>query len=187
MVATIEVTTSGSDVPAATIVKPITNWLTPHQVAMLTAPSTSHFDPSPNKAKPTAINSNDFQTATPTGTLSSAPIAASAEAYCAANSSRTSLLSRLAKRMQIRMYPTSTENKITPSRRLIKPSRASAHPNTETAIISGTSKRINWLETTSGEIIAEMPRINNTLKMLLPTTLPTATSAAPANAAWMLT
>ena len=54
--ATMDVTTSGSDVPMATIVKPITSLLTPSQVATATAPSTSHPDPNPNSIRPPINN-----------------------------------------------------------------------------------------------------------------------------------
>ena len=77
------------------------------------------------------------------------------------------------------MYVTMPAKKITPSRRLIRPSSASTNITTEMPIISGTSKRMSCRETTSGTMAAEMPRITRMLKMLLPTTLPTATSAAP--------
>jgi hypothetical protein len=40
----------------------------------------------------------------------------------------------------------------------------------------GTSWRISWILTTSGAIRALSPRMNSTLKMLLPTTLPMARS-----------
>jgi hypothetical protein len=45
----------------------------------------------------------------------------------------------------------------------------------ETPIISGTSTRTSFCATTSGVIAADRPRISSTLKMLLPTTLPSAT------------
>ncbi len=45
--------------------------------------------------------------------------------------------------------------------------------------MSGTSKRMSWMEMTSGVIKAETPRMNRTLKMLLPTTLPMERSACP--------
>jgi hypothetical protein len=47
----------------------------------------------------------------------------------------------------------------------------------------GTSCRISWRSTTSGVISADRPRMNSTLKMLLPTTLPTARSVWPDSAA----
>ncbi len=40
------------------------------------------------------------------------------------------------------------------------------------------------LETTNGTINAESPKMKSTLKILLPTTLPKAMSAFPAQAAW---
>jgi hypothetical protein len=46
----------------------------------------------------------------------------------------------------------------------------------------GTSWRMSCLSTSSGVIIADSPRMNSTLKMLLPTTLATAMSVLPAQA-----
>ncbi len=43
----------------------------------------------------------------------------------------------------------------------------------------GTSCRTSWRWMTSGAIRADTPRMNSTLKMLLPTTLPTAMSLLP--------
>jgi hypothetical protein len=51
----------------------------------------------------------------------------------------------------------------------------------------GTSNRISCCCTANGIIIADKPRINRTLKILLPTTLPTAMSACPCHAEEMLT
>jgi hypothetical protein len=51
----------------------------------------------------------------------------------------------------------------------------------------GTSCRISWMLTTSGAIRALMPRMNSTLKMLLPTTLPMAMSVLPSSTAPTLT
>src|SRR5690606_29846754 len=49
----------------------------------------------------------------------------------------------------------------------------------EAAIITGTSQRTNREETTRGVASADMPITTRMLKMLLPTTLPRATSASP--------
>ncbi|MNN25702.1 hypothetical protein D3C81_1391850 [compost metagenome] len=54
-------------------------------------------------------------------------------------------------------------------------------------IMIGTSKRISWRDTSIGVISADRPRMNSTLKMLLPTTLPTAMSPWPAKADCTLT
>lgn len=55
--------------------------------------------------------------------------------------------------------------------------------------MTGTSRRNNCRETINGVIMAERPRMNNMLKILLPTTLPRAMSepAPPENAAMTLT
>jgi len=66
----------------------------------------------------------------------------------------------------------------------MRPSAASAQRSSEAPIITGTSWRISWALTTSGAINAEAPRMNNTLKMLLPTTLPIAMSTCPVSAPW---
>ena len=57
----------------------------------------------------------------------------------------------------------------------------------ETPTISGTSICTSFRDTTSGAIMADRPRMNSTLKMLLPTTLPMVMSAWPASAACRLT
>ena len=54
-------------------------------------------------------------------------------------------------------------------------------------IMIGTSSRISWRETTSGAIRAVRPRMNSTLKILLPTTLPMARSVLPSSTACTLT
>src|SRR6187551_1148975 len=58
-VATTEVTTSGKEVPAATIVKPITASLTPHAVASSTALCTNQRAPNTNNVNP-PITNNKF-------------------------------------------------------------------------------------------------------------------------------
>ena len=59
------------------------------------------------------------------------------------------------------------------------PSSASAQSSSEAPIITGTSWRMSCALTTSGATSAETPRMNSTLKMLLPTTLPMAMSTWP--------
>jgi hypothetical protein len=53
--ATMDVTSSGNDVPMATIVKPITNSRTPNSRAMSTEPLTSQREPTPNRMSPTRM------------------------------------------------------------------------------------------------------------------------------------
>ena len=65
----------------------------------------------------------------------------------------------------------------------MRPSSASRAISTDTPIMMGTSWQMSWRLTTSGTMRALMPRMNSTLKMLLPTTLPTAMSALPASTA----
>ncbi len=55
-----EVASSGREVPAATIVKPITASLTPRADAMPDAPSTNQFPPNIRPPRPRAIHSTDF-------------------------------------------------------------------------------------------------------------------------------
>ena len=80
MVATIDVTTSGNEVPAATIVRPITASLTPQAVASATALSTNNRAPKPNSARPPTTNSTfchigcgSFNNASTSSSPSSAP------------------------------------------------------------------------------------------------------------------
>jgi len=54
--ATTEVTTSGNEVPVAMIVNPMTNSLTPHAEANVTAPPTNHLAPKPSPTKPPTIH-----------------------------------------------------------------------------------------------------------------------------------
>ena len=60
--ATTLVASSGSDVPPATMVRPITASLTPNVWATLVAPSTKMFEPTTRQARPSTSNSNDFST-----------------------------------------------------------------------------------------------------------------------------
>jgi len=63
--------------------------------------------------------------------------------------------------------------------RSTSPSRQNHHVSSDAPIIKGTSKRTNLRSTIKGVIMAESPNIKSTLKMLLPTTFPTAMSARP--------
>ena len=53
--ATIEVTSSGRDVPIATIVRPMKFWLTPKLAAMIQALSTTRLPPNITAIRPPAI------------------------------------------------------------------------------------------------------------------------------------
>ena len=53
-----DVATSGSEVPAATMVRPITSGLTPSIVAKVVAASTSQREPSTSIARPTTISAS---------------------------------------------------------------------------------------------------------------------------------
>ena len=74
-----------------------------------------------------------------------------------------------------------------PSKNDSRPSNPSASSSRLAPIMIGTSWRISWMLTTSGAISALMPRMNSTLKMLLPTTLPMAMSVLPSSTAPTLT
>jgi hypothetical protein len=78
-------------------------------------------------------------------------------------------------------------NSSAPSSRPIRPSSARAPNSSEMPIRIGTSRRISCVETTSGASSAQAPRMNSTLKMLEPTTLPTAMSELPLRPACRLT
>ena len=71
-------------------------------------------------------------------------------------------------------------NKITPSDWLILPSSANKSSKNEAPIMIGTSKRMSCCATINGEARADTPRINSTLKILLPSTFPKAMSGCPA-------
>ncbi len=91
MAAMTEVATSGSEVPAATMVRPITTLLTPSALAMLTAASTIKRLPKTRSASPTKIEATE---ASPL-----APAASLASAFCSADSG-------VASRRAIRMRKT---------------------------------------------------------------------------------
>ena len=55
LVATIEVTSSGRDVPIATIVRPMKFWLTPKLATMIQALSTTRLPPNITAIRPPAI------------------------------------------------------------------------------------------------------------------------------------
>ena len=63
------------------------------------------------------------------------------------------------------------------------PSSIISNSATLAAIMMGTSWRISWRWTTKGVITADAPRMSNTLRMLLPTTLPMAMSTLPSSTA----
>ncbi len=58
--ATAEVTSSGKEVPMATIVSPIKFWLRPNCSAIAIAPSTTHFPPKKRATIPKEINKMDL-------------------------------------------------------------------------------------------------------------------------------
>ena len=74
-----------------------------------------------------------------------------------------------------------------PSRRLIWLSSDIANTPTDTTMSKGTSTRTILCCTASPPTTADTPRIKRMLAMLLPTTLPNATSAFPPSAAERLT
>ena len=81
--------------------------------------------------------------------------------------------------MLITVWTTRMAKSRTPSSKLICPSRLTMRSTTEIATITGISIRTSCLLITSGMITAESPKINRTLTILLPTTLPTARSGCP--------
>ena len=56
LAAVTEVTSSGKDVPNATIVNPINLWLTPNEMAMFVAASTAKLLPIIKHTRPSGIN-----------------------------------------------------------------------------------------------------------------------------------
>lgn len=59
--ATIDVISSGIDVPMATIVRPITRSETPNNCAILTAPSTNIFHPTMSPTRPSTMSPIEIQ------------------------------------------------------------------------------------------------------------------------------
>ena len=69
LVATIEVTSSGRDVPIATIVRPMKFWLTPKLAAMIQALSTTRLPPNITAIRPPEISVSYTHLTLPTNSL----------------------------------------------------------------------------------------------------------------------
>ena len=76
---------------------------------------------------------------------------------------------------------------IAPCQATMRPASPSATITRAAAIITGPSRRSAPARQASGHTSAAVPRINSTLAMFEPTTLPTASAGLPASAASRLT
>ncbi len=92
--------------------------------------------------------------------------------YSLANSSVGVSFSFLLCRIRNVVYAIMPAVNSTPSVRLMFPSRPRSSTMTEQIIIMGTSSLMICRDTASGTITADMPSMNRTLNMLLPTTFP---------------
>jgi len=172
--ATTEEASSGSEVPTATMVSPISSSDMPHARANAIAACTHRSEPAISRPSPPTMNSTVVQ-------------AAWVGCEAPASSSRTAADSRRDCWSMKSRKPRKAPSINSPSQRVMPPSSASSHSSPEAPSMIGTSMRNMRMRTTSGATSAEMPRMSPTLAMLLPTTLPIAMSVVPRTAADRLT
>ena len=174
--ATKEVINSGMEVPAETMVSPITASLTPRLKATALAPFTKRLAPKPRTTMPanrrtTALIQPCF--AVPKSISGSAGSISSGSSR-AVRISQTVLMTR-------------PNNRATPDCQVTRPAEAIPQAAADTASRRGTSLLTKRLSTFRGRTRALQPSTTNTLKMLLPTTLLTASASAPCTTELMLT
>ena len=174
--ATSDVISSGMEVPADTMVNPMTASLTPRSVAALVAPLTSTLDPTVRTAMP-AISLRTARCQPPSAALSS--MSGSAPSL----SSGCSLAVRISQ-MVLMISPSRSAS---PACQVTRPADAIPHTAAETAIIRGTSRRTSRLSTRRGSTNALLPSTTITLKILLPTTLLRARASDPCKTELRLT
>ena len=179
--AVIDVASSGSDVPAATIVKPIMASLTPSPDAIPDAPLTNWSPPIISPARPIATHNIDFHN----GISLVLDLSISCDSAGVADFADENVCRRNMVKNSSRTIPSTRLNM-----RLDAPSRSGALPIARSTkadrSTSGMSLVIMLRSIFIGANIAVMPIMARTLKMLLPTTLPIASSALPLMADTML-
>ena len=166
--ATSDVISSGMEVPADTIVNPMTASLTPRSVAALVAPLTNTLDPTVSTAMP-PISRRTARCHPPSAAFSS--ISGSALSL-SSGCSRAVRISQMVLMIRPR-------RRARPACQVTRPADAIPHTAAETAIIKGTSRRTSRLSTRRGSTNALLPSTTITLKMLLPTTLLRASASDP--------
>ena len=149
--------------PPATIVKPIMASLTFNERAIAEALSTNTFEPNTKQPSPIIIINVAFTA--PTGSVAVA--------------SSCTLSSLRAPRSVIHIKPTNNINNTAASTRLMLLSIHITINATEAKIAKGISRFIVTRKIAIGATIAVQPTMRSVLKILLPTTFPTAKSAVP--------
>ena len=166
------VASSGRDVPTATTVRPMMASLTPSDEAIPEAPSTNQLPPPTSAPRPTSVQTTAFHIGMGgfEAASSEAPMSDPQPSWARANVSRIKMANR--------------SSSTIPSARLMMRSGPPSHtalPNarstSEETITIGMSAVSTILSTLMGLINAATPTIMRILKMLLPTTLPMASSA----------
>ena len=170
--ATSEVTSSGSDVPMATMVRPISVSDRPNMRATPVAPLTASCPPRMMHARPSRI----FTPIISGGmTISSAASSSGLRPVSAAWICRNSVSANTA------------SSTAPSSRERVRSGAIIAQSMTAASRDSGQSRRSSVRSITSGQISAERPATTSRLNRLEPRTLPTAISLAPWSAAVTLT
>ncbi|MNY15525.1 hypothetical protein D3C86_1487440 [compost metagenome] len=162
-----EVASSGREVLTATMVKPMIRSDKPRSVATTTAAPSNKCPAYTSIPSPATISSRLV-------------IHGASPAWSWLDTGRTECRDWRSNKAR---YRSNAANRITPSARVNSSFHASTNTSRLAPIISGMSRRTNCLETRSGIISAESPRVTRMLKMLLPITLPTAMSALWASVA----
>ncbi len=168
LVATIDVTSSGKDVPIATIVRPMKFWLTPKLDAIIQALSTTRLPPNITAASPPAMKKRLLGRGI---TLQSSPD----DLFFSAD-----IIIHV-------MYPVIPARRIIPSSLLSFPSINIKHRIAVTMMLKGISRFSISRLVLKPAIKAQIPTTTRPLNMLEPTMLLMAISLLPDIAALMLT
>ena len=157
--AAMELASSGSEVPTATMVRPISKSLTPRARAISTAPHTSARELATNRASPSTSHRIDF----PRERFSPSP-----DSDATVSSAATPFFWRSSLTTLKVITPAKTSSTTIPSSLLMEPSIAWNMATAVTAINTGRSRTRAFRTTMTGEIIAVTPRMRAMFAMLLP-------------------
>ena len=188
--ATMEVASSGREVPPATKVRPIIDSLTPRLRAIPVAPSTNNCPPYISAARPPMIYRVDFH--------QGSDLISSSSAECSAGCALSVIglegpEEAIANVYPIKMAKKQSNNRPSTLFRMFSDalSRKTSLAQTSKMIEESMQSGISFLSVlrvmTIGANRAVQPTIINVLKILLPTTLPIAMSALPLRAEETLT
>ena len=163
--AAIELASSGSDVPMATIVRPISKSLTPSVRAIATAPHTKARELATSNSNPKTSHKMDLPRDFSEGVAEDSPCEAEARGRPSPFPVLAFFISR---RILNAIVTAKTASKSIPFQRTTLPSHTKIIERIETTSKLGRSPRITERCINIGEIKAVAPRISAMFAMLLP-------------------